>query len=108
MRLRHALLPFAAAALLAGCSSPSVDATASAVGGAIAKPFNAVVNNTAPLPQDTTYTYWRKVPGTNLHEPYTSDHPLTRDEQEKLGILPPPAEIKPEATPSPAPAAPAA
>lgn len=40
-----------------------------------------------PLPQNDQYTYWRKSPGAGLYEPYTSDHALTKSEQEQLGIV---------------------
>lgn len=87
--MKH-LLPLAAGALLlAGCSATRMDATASAVGGTVAHPVNAVVNGVAPLPQERQYTYWKKTPGTNLHEPYVTDHPLSAEEQKQLGIIPP-------------------
>lgn len=82
-----AALPLAALALLAGCST-----------GEPAAPVDG--NTPAPLPekqeqlggsaaQSAQFTYWRKVPGTNLHEPYITDRPLTREERDKLGIVPP-------------------
>lgn len=85
------LIPLAALAALfaAGCSSQSVDTTAEAIASPITAPVNAAVNNTMPLPQNAQYTYWRRLPDTNLYEPYTSDHPLTKTEQENLGIVPP-------------------
>ena len=96
------LAAFATSALiLAGCSTTTMDATASAVGETISHPVNAAVNGVAPLPQETEYTYWRKIPGTNVYESIKLDHRPDHDEMIRLGIIPPD-------TTAPAPAAQAA
>jgi hypothetical protein len=50
--------------------------------------FAALFAAGCSLPQTDQYTYWRRQPGTNLYEPYTSDHPLTKDEQDQLNVVP--------------------
>ena len=92
------LLPLAAFALIvAGCSTESMDTTADVLTRPVTHPINAAVNDTLPLPQESQYTYWRRQPGTNLFEPYTSDHPLSPEEQAALGIVPPAAKPAPVA-----------
>lgn len=82
-----AILPLAALALIAGCSTGQEARVED-------KPVARPIPENQPqvggsLAQTAQFTYWRKVPGTNLHEPYTTDRPLTKEEQEKLGIVPP-------------------
>jgi len=88
MKRLAALLVPAAGLILAACSAGSAERTAEAIASPITAPTNALINNTAPLPQEAQYTYWRRQPGTNLFEPYVSDHPLSAEEQDKLGIVP--------------------
>ncbi len=79
MNLRN----IAAAALilsLAGCGSASDPCT---------DPVSALVNETMPLPQSSSYTYWQRVEGTNVYKEYISERPLTAEEQRNLGIVAP-------------------
>ena len=65
---------------LAGCGSASDPCT---------DPVSAAVNSTMPLPQTSQYTYWQRIEGTNVYKEYLSDHPLSAEEQRKLGIVAP-------------------
>ena len=58
----------------AGCSQSGND------------PASKAVNATMPLPQEAQYTYWKRVPGTNTYEEVRSDHALSAEEKQKLGI----------------------
>lgn len=89
MKTAALLLPLALLPVLSGCSDGSAGRAAEAIASPVTAPINAAVNNTAPLPQESQYTYWRKQPGTNLVEPYVTDHPLSEAEKQELGILPP-------------------
>lgn len=40
-----------------------------------------------PLPQTEEYTYWQRKPGDSLYVRYTSDHQLSKAEQEELKIV---------------------
>lgn len=79
--------------LLAGCTSRELDTVAGntlrIVTYPVVGPVNAI-GQSAPLVSTPTYTYWKTVPGTNTYEPFTTNKPLTRDEQMALGILPTP------------------
>lgn len=77
---RRFLLLASSAILLAGCGSASDAPT---------DPVSAAANAALPLPRQSQYTYWRRIEGTKLYEAFTSDHPLTAEEQQKLGIVPP-------------------
>lgn len=82
------ILPLAALTLMAGCASGPAEARVDDKPAARPIPENQPQAG-GSLAQTAQFTYWKKVPGTNLHEPYITDTPLTKEEQEKLGIVPP-------------------
>ncbi|MDR2981200.1 MAG: hypothetical protein LBV12_03020 [Puniceicoccales bacterium] len=91
--MKNIVLFSALAALISGCTTRELDTVAGNVGRTVAYPVTGPVTaiaNSAPLSTTTTYTYWKAVPGTNTYEPYTTNKPLTIDEQRALGILPTP------------------
>ena len=87
--MKNIPLLFLLGVLLTGCSTREMDTAASntlrTVTYPVTAPLNALGKN-PPISSQTSYTYWRKIPGTNSYEAYTSSKPLTAEEMESMGI----------------------